>query len=81
VIVDEATAAGAAREERPTIGTIVEALPGTLYRVQLGDGSMVLAHIAASMRLTYVRALPGDRVQLTLSPYDRSRARIVKRLS
>ena len=62
-------------------GRIVEALPGSLYRVQMPDGQIVLAHIAAQMRLTYVRALPGDRVALELSPYDRSRARIVRKLS
>jgi len=62
-------------------GKIVEALPGSLYRVQLPDGQTVLAHIAAKMRLTLVRALPGDRVALELSPYDRSRARIVRKLS
>ena len=62
-------------------GKIVEALPGNLYRVQLADGQTVLAHIAAWMRLTHVRALPGDRVALELSPYDRSRARIVRKLS
>jgi translation initiation factor IF-1 len=62
-------------------GKIVEALPGSLYRVQLPDGQTVLAHIAAKMRLTHVRALPGDRVALELSPYDRSRARIVRKLS
>ena len=61
-------------------GRIVEVLPGSLYRVQLGDGQVVLAHIAAKMRLTHVRALPGDRVALELSPYDRSRARIVRQL-
>jgi translation initiation factor IF-1 len=62
-------------------GKIVEALPGNLYRVQLPDGQTVLAHVGARMRLTYVRALPGDRVALELSPYDRSRARIVRKLS
>jgi translation initiation factor IF-1 len=61
-------------------GKIVEALPGNLYRVQLPDGQTVFAHIATKMRLTYVRALPGDRVAIELSPYDRSRARIVRKL-
>lgn len=64
-----------------TEATIVEALPQALYRVQLRDGRVLTAHIAASMRMTYVRALPGDRVELDISPYDRSRARIVKKLS
>jgi translation initiation factor IF-1 len=61
--------------------TIVEALPQALYRVQLRDGTILTAHIGASMRMTYVRALPGDRVELAVSPYDKSRARIVKKLS
>jgi translation initiation factor IF-1 len=58
-------------------GVIVEALPNALYKVELPDGSHVLAHISQQMRLTYVRVLPTDRVVLELSPYDRSRARIV----
>ena len=60
-----------------TTGTIVEALPSALYKVELPDGSHVLAHISQQMRLTYIRALPGDKVVLEVSPYDRSRARIV----
>jgi translation initiation factor IF-1 len=69
--------------ERTTVAdaTIVEVLPQALYRVQLKDGTVVTAHIATSMRMTYVRALPGDRVQLELSSFDRSRARITKKLS
>jgi translation initiation factor IF-1 len=66
--------------EPDALGTIIEALPGTLYRVQLGDGSVVLAHIDAKMRLTYVRALPGDRVAVAISPFDRSRGKIVRRI-
>ena len=62
-------------------GTIVEALPQALYRVQLSDGTILVAHIATTMRMTYVRALPGDRVVLEISPYDRSRARIVSKQS
>lgn len=61
-------------------GTILEALPQALFRVQLKDGTVLTAHIARSMRMTYVRALPGDRVELALSSYDRSRGRIVKKL-
>jgi translation initiation factor IF-1 len=63
------------------IGTILEVLPQALYRVQLADGTILIAHIAPSMRLTYIRALPGDRVELEVSPYDKSRARIVRKLS
>ena len=58
-------------------GTIREALPNALYKVELPDGQQILAHVAQQMRLTYIRVLPGDRVELEISPYDRSRARIV----
>jgi translation initiation factor IF-1 len=58
-------------------GKIVEVLPSALYKVELADGTHVLAHISQQMRMTYIRALPGDRVELELSPYDRSRAKIV----
>ena len=58
-------------------GKIVEVLPSALYKVELPDGTHVLAHISQQMRMTYIRALPGDRVELELSPYDRSRAKIV----
>ena len=58
-------------------GRIIEALPNALYKVELSDGRHILAHIAQQMRLTYIRVLPGDQVELELSPYDRSRAKIV----
>jgi translation initiation factor IF-1 len=58
-------------------GKIVEVLPSALYKVELPDGTHVLAHISQQMRMTYIRALPGDRVELEISPYDRSRAKIV----
>jgi len=62
-------------------GRILEALPRALYRVQFEDGSTVIAHIGRAMRLTYVRALPGDLVEVELTAYDRSRGRIVRRVS
>jgi translation initiation factor IF-1 len=64
-----------------TEATILEVLPQALYRVQMKDGTVITAHIASAMRMTYIRALPGDRVQVEVSPYDRSRARITKKLS
>ncbi|HYU20081.1 MAG TPA: translation initiation factor IF-1 [Chloroflexota bacterium] len=60
-------------------GTVIEALPNALFRIELGDGSQVVAHVSASMRLGAGRILPGDRVRLALSPFDRSRGRIVHR--
>lgn len=65
-------------------GTIVEALPGTQFRVRLDNGHHVLAYLSGKMRKYYIRILLGDRVRVELSAYDLSRGRIVyrhKRLS
>ncbi len=78
--VAEPRRSGVTDSAQHVVGTIVEALPSALYRVQLADGHHVLAHLAASLRMTYIRALPGDRVRLEISPYDRSRARIVAQI-
>lgn len=60
-------------------GTIVEALPGTQFRVELDNGHEVLAYPSGKMRKYYIRLLLGDRVVLELSPYDLSRGRITYR--
>ena len=60
-------------------GTIVEALPNAMFRVELSNGHKVLAHISGKMRQHYIRILPEDRVVVELSPYDLSRGRIVYR--
>ena len=60
-------------------GTIVEALPNAMFRVELSNGHKVLAHISGKMRMHYIRILPGDRVQVELTPYDLSRGRITYR--
>ena len=60
-------------------GTVVEALPNTMFRVELATGHKVLAHISGKMRIHYIRILPGDRVLIELSPYDLSRGRITYR--
>ncbi len=56
-----------------------EALPGLTFRVKLGEGQLILAHLAGKMRLYHIRILPGDRVILELSP-DGRRGRIIRRL-
>jgi len=61
-------------------GTVVEALPNAMFRVELDNGHKVLAHISGKIRLNFIRILPGDRVKLELSPYDLTRGRIVRRL-
>jgi len=60
-------------------GTVKEVLPNTMFRVELDNGMVVLAHIAGKMRMNYIRIVPGDRVMVELTPYDLSRGRIVYR--
>ena len=60
-------------------GTVAEALPNAMFRVELTNGHKVLAHISGKMRKNYIRILPGDRVIVELSPYDLTRGRIVFR--
>ena len=62
-------------------GTVVEALPNTIFRVEIQDGHQVLAHLGGKLRKHYIRILPGDRVKIELSPYDLTRGRITFRLS
>ncbi|MDD5127468.1 MAG: translation initiation factor IF-1 [Dehalococcoidales bacterium] len=61
-------------------GTVTEALPNAMFRVQLANGHQVLAHISGKIRVHYIRILPGDKVLIELSPYDLSRGRITYRL-
>lgn len=71
----------AVKEEKIEVeGEVVEALPSTMFRVQLDSGHSVLATISGKMRKHYIRILPGDRVKVELSPYDLSRGRITFRL-
>ena len=60
-------------------GTVVEALPNAMFRVELENGHLVLAHVSGKMRKYFIRILPGDRVKMELSPYDLSRGRITYR--
>jgi translation initiation factor IF-1 len=60
-------------------GVVIEALPGTQFRVKLDNGHEVLAYLSGKMRKHYIRILLGDRVALEMSPYDMSRGRITFR--
>ncbi len=60
-------------------GTIVEALPNAMFRVQLDNGFKVLAHVSGKMRKNFIRLVPGDRVVVELTIYDLTRGRIVYR--
>lgn len=63
-----------------TEGTIIETLPNAMFKVQLENGHIVLAHVSGKMRMNFIRILPGDKVKLELSPYDLSRGRITFRV-
>ena len=70
----------AVKEEKIEVeGEITEALPSTMFRVQIDGGHSVLATISGKMRKHYIRILPGDRVKLEMSPYDLFRGRITYR--
>ena len=60
-------------------GTVLEALPNAMFRVELENGHKILAHISGKMRMHYIKILPGDKVTVEVSPYDLSRARITFR--
>ena len=63
------------------LGTVVEALPDTMFRVQLDDeGPLLLAYLAGKMRHFRITVLVGDKVKLEISPYDKTRGRIIQRL-
>jgi len=69
-----------AKEEAIEVeGKVIEPLPNAMFRVELDNGHVVLAHISGKMRKFYIRILPGDRVTVELSPYDLSRGRITYR--
>ncbi len=61
-------------------GRIVDVLPGTMFRVELPNGHLVLAHISGKMRKRFIRLTAGDRVKMQMSPYDTEKARIVYRI-
>jgi translation initiation factor IF-1 len=60
-------------------GTVVETLPNTVFRVELDNGHVVMAHLSGKMRKHYIRILTGDRVKVELTPYDLTKGRIIYR--
>mgnify|MGYP003447656562 CR=1 FL=1 len=60
-------------------GSIIEALSNAMFRVELENGHIVIAHISGKMRMHYIKLLPGDKVKLEMRPYDLSKARITYR--
>ena len=60
-------------------GVVKESLPNTLFRVELADGSLIVAHLSGKMRMHFIKILPGDRVRLEMTDYDKTKGRIVFR--
>ncbi|MEK9528875.1 MAG: translation initiation factor IF-1 [Gammaproteobacteria bacterium] len=60
-------------------GTVVDTLPNTMFRVELENGHVIMAHISGKMRKNYIRILTGDKVKVELSPYDLTKGRITFR--
>lgn len=60
-------------------GTIVEALSNAMFRVELENGHIIIAHISGKMRMNYIKILPGDKVRIEMSPYDLTKGRIAYR--
>jgi len=61
-------------------GIVKESLPNTLFRVELDNGSLVLCHLSGKMRMHFIKILPGDRVRVEMTPYDKTKGRIVYRI-
>ncbi len=61
-------------------GTVIESLPNAMFRVELQNQHLVLAHVSGKMRMNFIRILPGDKVMLELSPYNLTRGRIIYRV-
>jgi translation initiation factor IF-1 len=69
-----------AKEEAIEVeGVVRESLPNTMFRVELQNGHVILAHLSGKMRKHYIRIVPGDKVKVALSPYDLNRGRIIYR--
>ncbi|MEA3223908.1 MAG: translation initiation factor IF-1 [Thermodesulfobacteriota bacterium] len=68
-----------AKDVIETEGIVVEPLPNAMFKVELENGYQILAHISGKMRMHYIRILPGDKVQVEISPYDLTKGRIVYR--
>ena len=60
-------------------GVVVEKLPNAMFKVELENGHVVLAHISGKLRMNFIKILPGDKVTLEMSPYDLSKGRIIWR--
>lgn len=60
-------------------GTVLETLPNAMFRVEIENGHVILAHISGKMRMHYIKILPGDKVTVEMTPYDLSKGRVTYR--
>ncbi len=67
------------KEKKEVDGEVTEALPNTMFRVKLDNGQEVLAKLAGKMRMYHIKVIPGDRVKVETTPYDKNRGRIIYR--
>ena len=74
------TSGGNQKEVIKLTGKVVESLPNTQFRVELENGHRIIAHMSGRMRKNFIRLVPGDRVEVELTPYDLSKGRISFRL-
>ena len=61
-------------------GVVRESLPNTLFRVELSNGGLVLCHLSGKMRMNFIKILPGDKVRVEMTPYDKEKGRITYRM-
>jgi len=61
------------------VGTVIDTLPNTMFKVELENGHKIIAHISGKMRKNYIKILTGDKVKVELTPYDLSKGRITFR--
>jgi translation initiation factor IF-1 len=62
-----------------TEGVVKESLPNTLFRVELANGAIILCHLSGKMRMNFIKILPGDKVRVEMTPYDKTKGRITYR--
>ena len=60
-------------------GEVLESLPNTLFRVEITNGNIVLCHLSGKMRMNFIKILPGDKVKIEMTPFDKTKGRIVYR--
>lgn len=60
-------------------GVVKESLPNTLFRVELENGKIILCHLSGKMRMNFIKILPGDKVKVEMTPYDKEKGRIIYR--